>query len=140
MDSESRGGKWKLALRLVALALVVTNLVFASVFFPLFPLLIFLTNWAMELTLVLIVIVIWSSFDKNINQKKGWLSAIHILAEISFMANFVTVVVYWPVLHKGALQKYKDHDMKILHTYLIHSCPSIAWLIIFATTDIRMRP
>ena len=93
MDSEFHGSTWKLALRLVALAMLATNLVFAICFFHPFALLIFFTNWAMELTFAQVVIVIWCSFDKEINQKKGWLSAMHILTEAGFCFNFVVVIV-----------------------------------------------
>ena len=140
MDSECRGGTWKLALRLVALALVVTNLIFAILFFDPIALLIFFTNWNMEFTLALVVIVIWCSFDKDINQKKGWLSAMHILTEISFISNFLTVSVYWSVLHKVAIEKFKEDDLKVLHMYLVHSFPTLALMIVLATTDIQMKP
>ena len=63
MDSEREGGVWKLAFRLIALTLVLINLVSVLILFEPMRLLIFFTNWAMELTIALIVVVVWCSFD-----------------------------------------------------------------------------
>ena len=63
MDSERTGGGKKLALRLFALMLLLTNFVFAAKYFEPYALIAFFTNWAMEITLALVVITIWCSFD-----------------------------------------------------------------------------
>ena len=67
MDSEYEGSGRKLVLRLFALVLLLINLAMAAIYFPPIALAIYFTNWNMELTLALIVMVIWSSFDPKVN-------------------------------------------------------------------------
>ena len=62
----------------------------------------------MIVTLILTICIIVSSFDPNVDQKKGWLAFVHILTEIVVIFNAITVLVYWTVIHKDALEAYAD--------------------------------
>ena len=112
------------------------NLGFALLVFPPMAMIVFFTNWALEVTFILNILVIWCSYDPKIESKKGLLAFIHILAEFATVFNVVTVGVYWTALHKGALIKFADEPLKILHMYLVHTFPAFSNLLIFATTDI----
>ena len=66
MQSEIQGGRMILIIRLVALSMLLVNFCFAAVYFDPFNLLTYFTNWNMEVTLALVIIVICKSFDPKI--------------------------------------------------------------------------
>ena len=136
MDSETEKAGWKLVLRILALTLVLINLAFCFMYFNPLSLLVVFSNWTLELSIALSIIVLWSSFDSNISEKKERLGAIHLIGELAFVTNLITVFVYWSILHPGALDRLEGHKMKILHYYLVHTFPAISVFLIFLTTDI----
>ena len=140
MQSEYQGSKIKLAIRLVALSMLLFNFYFAVAYFDPYGLITFFTNWNLEVTFGLILIIIWKSFDKEIGDRKGWLCAIHLLTEVSCVTNLLTVIVYFSVIHPDAMERFKDNQMRILHMYLVHTFPAFGLGVIFATTDIQMTP
>ena len=101
---------------------------------------IFFTCWAYELTIVINVLVIWYSFDCKIDEKKGWLAVLHILIEITTMANVVVVLIYWLVIHQKAMEAFAGDQVKIVHMHLCHTFPAISNLIILYTTDVQLVP
>ena len=138
MQSEIQGGRMILIIRLVALSMLLVNFCFAAVYFDPFNLLTYFTNWNMEVTLALVIIVICKSFDPKIQEKKEWLCVIHLLTEVSCTFNLLTVIMYWCFVHQEAMKEPElvDHQMRILHMYLVHTFPTFSLGIIFATTDI----
>ena len=96
------------------------------------------TNWALVLTLMANVLVIWYSFDPKIDEKKGWLALLHILIEITTITNVVVVIMYCALFHddEGFWEQFGDKNIKFVHVYLIHIFPSISNLIILFTTNV----
>jgi len=46
--------------------------------------------------------------------------------------------MYWSLLHKGLVEKFKDDQVLVVHLYCVHSFPAIAFLIDYAMLDIKM--
>ena len=57
-----------------------------------------LTHWALWLTTLQIAISFKCSLDTEIESKKGWLAAHHILFEIVTPMNLLVTTVYWSML------------------------------------------
>ena len=55
------------------------NLLMALILSPAFELLVYLTNWALILSILLTLLVIKGSLDPDIKAKKGQLAATHII-------------------------------------------------------------
>ena len=68
------------------------------------------------------------------------LATVHILTELTTILNTVVVFVYWPLLHKLALEALVGDECKTLHMYLVHTFPALSLIIIYATTDIQLSP
>ena len=52
--------------------------------------------------------------------------------------NLVTVIIYWSVLHKSQLKKYKGDTIRTMHQYWIHIFPALGIVVNFYFTDVRM--
>ena len=97
--SDRNDSSRKRVLRVIAVLLLLVNVTMCLYRFPLWALAVFFTNWNMEVTMVLAISVLWSSFDPKVDQNKKWLAFVHILTEIAVLFNTITVLVYWSVLH-----------------------------------------
>ena len=64
---EKENPRWKLSLRLFSLLLLSINFFFAIYAFQLIGLLVFFTNWNLEVTFMVNVLVIWFSYDPYID-------------------------------------------------------------------------
>ena len=76
-----------------------------------------------------------------INKTSWKLALIHVLSEVATCFNIIVVMVYWPFLHKEAMEHFSKQPVhpqwKCFHMYLIHSFPAIANVMILYTTNIR---
>ena len=86
--------------------MLTVNIVMAAWIFNPSSLLIFFTNWCSQATWVMTGLVIWYSFDPKIDTKMGWLALLHIVTELTTAFNVVSCSIYWPVLHKLAIEHF----------------------------------
>lgn len=100
----------------------------------------FFTNWTSEATSILILLTIKCSNDKNFANKPGLLAFLHILFEITMTMNFVVVTMYWTLIHSKEIVKVQGETMKIIHMWLVHILPALAWIINFYLTDVKLNP
>ena len=75
---------------------------------PLVNLAVYLTNWAMLLSLMLTLLVLKCSVDPHIKEKKGWLAATHIIFELASVINAIVVPVYWLTIYSKDIKQYED--------------------------------
>lgn len=75
---------------------------------PIINLAVYLTNWAMLISLTMTLLVLKCSLDPHIKEKKGWLAMTHILFELSAVINVVVVSVYWLTIHSKVIHNYDD--------------------------------
>lgn len=80
-------------------------------------------------------LAIYTSKSKSLS----FLAAHHILFEISFMMNFITMVVFWSVLFNQALIECNNHPGRINNVYYAHLVPGISVLINFIISDAVIR-
>ena len=106
---------------------------------PLIYLAVYLTNWALLLSLALTLLVLKCSIDPHSKAKKGWLAATHIFFELATVINVVVVPVYWGTIHSTSIKNYEHNTMMWVHQYLVHLFPSLAVLVIFLTTDLKIK-
>ena len=125
--------------RIITLFALLLNLAMALINSPVINLAVYLTNWAMLLSISLTLMVLKCSFDSRISEKKGWLAATHIVFELATVLNVVVVSVYWPTIHFKVIQDYEDQLLHWLHQHLVHIFPCTAVLVIFLTTDLRIK-
>jgi len=62
-------------------------------------LLLYFTNWTLEITTIMILMTILCSLDTKIEQSQQKLAITHILFETSLFMNIVVLIVYWGLLH-----------------------------------------
>ena len=66
--------------------------------------------------------------------------AIHnLLYQLMVICNFITMIVYWPLLHQDFMEKMKGKPIVLFHFYTIHSFPFIACLINVYCTNCILR-
>jgi hypothetical protein len=67
----------------------------------------------------------------------------HVLYCFSIIANFVTVSIYWPLLHENECIKHGKDPInghgKVLHMYLVHSIPAVCCLLNTLITKTVMK-
>ena len=73
------------------------------ILFPLWSLATYFTNWTMLATLSCLFFSMLCASTKGIEQRKGRLAALHLLTEVAFLLNLVTVTVYWSVIHAATI-------------------------------------
>ena len=94
--------------RILTLFALLLNLTMALINSPVINLAVYLTNWAMLLSISLTLMVLKCSLDPHIKKKKRWLAATHIIFELATVLNAVVVSVYWPTIHFKVIQDYED--------------------------------
>ena len=92
------------AFRVIVLFSLLTNLTMALINSPLVNLAVYLTNWAMLLSLTLTLLVLKCSIDPHIKDKKGWLAATHIIFELASIVNAIVVTVYWLTIYSNSIK------------------------------------
>jgi hypothetical protein len=95
----------------------------------------FFTNWTILVNTIYFALAIYASKSKSLST----LAAHHIFFEISFMMNFITMVVFWSVLLNQALKECEGHQGRIFNVYYAHLVPGISALINFIITDVVIR-
>ena len=96
------------AFRVVTLFSLLTNLTMALINSPIINLAVYLTNWALLISLTLTLLVLKCSLDPHIKAKKGWLAMTHILFELAVVINAIVVSVYWLTIHFKVIHEYDD--------------------------------
>ena len=114
-------------IRLVALVFPVINLIFSVIFFPLYSLVAFFTNWCVISSFLSIVLSICCASVRDINKYQKRLAAVHLVLEISFMLNLVTILMYWGVIHAKVIHKFEG--WVLLHMYLVHIFPTVGYIM-----------
>ena len=127
------------AFRILVLFGLLANLVTALILYPAIELTVYLTNWALLLSIAVTSMVLKGSLDPNIKEKKGWLAATHIIFQLGTVINSVVVVVYWLTIHSKVIANYENDTLGWLHQHLVHIFPCAAEVIIFLTTDIKFK-
>ena len=96
------------------------------------------TNWTLIITLTNLIATLLCTHGGEKTQPK--LAAAHLTFELGIIMNIVTILLYWTLLHKSALKKYKGDAIRTLHQYTIHIFPAVGMLVNFCVTDVRMCP
>lgn len=93
---------------------------------PLKSIFTFFSNITMLTTLVYVVFMTYcgSIVGQQINSHKKKLACLHLLYEVSFSLNLVTVIVYWGLVHADLIVDYDG--AKRLDLYLKHIFPAIS--------------
>merc|ERR1712014_174735 len=63
----------------------------------------------------------------------------HYLFELCFLSHALIFSVYWPVLHRGAIEKNRG-TVRELTCYTNHIMPQLAFLANYYVTDITLVP
>ena len=58
------------------------------------------TNWTLEMTIVFELYLLYcASFGDEIKSHKSKLACLHLLYELAFAMNLITVPIYWGIIH-----------------------------------------
>ena len=112
----------------------ITCFVTQLICFSYWGLLIYFTNWTLEITTLSIAMSILCSRDPEIETKRWKLAITHILFEAALFMNIIVIVFYWGLIHAHEIGNFKE--LGLIHMYIVHSFPTIAFLINFLNTDI----
>ena len=66
-----------------------------------------LTHWTLWLNMAFCLISMKCSLDMNINKKRGWLIAHHLLFECICPMNILVTTVYWLTLREPTLKRFE---------------------------------
>ena len=98
-----------------------------------------LSHWGLWLTTAWVAISLKCSIDPQIAEKRGWLTANHILFEIVAPINLLITSVYWSLLREVALQTYANTATRAWHSTMLHSAPLVCVGINFYVSDIIIK-
>ena len=77
------------------------NFYMAYYYFGVWSLVIFFTNWCLEITLSFVLYLMYcATFGEQIHSEKKKLACLHMLYELAFIMNIIVVIVYWAVIHQ----------------------------------------
>lgn len=79
---------------------------------------------------------------QNCDKNMGLLAWHHILFEVMFMMNFITVTVFWSSLYNQAVSDCSDHwsvPLCIVNVWYAHLMPGLSAVLSFMTTDVTVR-
>ena len=72
-----------------------------------------LTHWTLWLTMSFVFISMKCSLDMNIDKKRGWLVAHHVLFEFICPLNILVTSVYWATLRAPTLIRFEGSPILI---------------------------
>ena len=136
---QEKGNRNLIIVRVVTLFALMTNFTMALINNPIIYLAVYLTNWALLSSLLLVLLIFKCSLDPHTKAKKKWLAATHIMFELSIVINGVVVPVYWLTIHSDAIKQYEDNFLVWFHQYLVHIFPATAVFVTFLTTDLKIK-
>ena len=91
-------------LRTLAVGLLIVNLYMCMTYFSWHTMLIYFTNWTLEITIIFVLYLIYcASYGDQIQLHKKKLACLHLLYEVAFALNLVTVLGYWGLMHDKAV-------------------------------------
>ena len=93
---------------------------------------------ALFLSFVFQAISLKCSMDTQIVRKTFWQKAHHWLFEVIFVLNMLVPAVYFTVL-VGPIVASCENSIQVIHTYAIHTIPTIASILTLAVTDIVVK-
>ena len=96
------------------------------------------TNWTLLTTIAHFVFCLQAARDQKVNQKAGLLASVHCSFETAFLFNFITMSVYWNVIHPTEIVKYTN-KYEIFYMYYSHIVPGLTTFLNFALLDIRFK-
>ena len=94
------------------------------------------TNWTLLVTIsnLILTYLCLTSARQNVS----YLAATQLTFEFGIIMNITTVALYWTLLHKSQLKKYKGDSIRTFHQYSVHIWPFVGMAINFYVTDVRM--
>lgn len=103
-----------------------------------FRLIVFMTNWALCLTIFWVLVSLYISRVPTASMHM--LAINHLLFSVVLPMNFLVLSVYWTVLHKKVMEEY-GHDPGVKrHSYFVHITPSVCAVVNFLLTDVVIKP
>ena len=132
---------------LIVLTCVTFNVTRAG---PVVNLVRYFTNWSLLATYFTVIfgLIIGSNPSWDTNKAVNLHALHHLMYTLTMFMNPVVVLMYWGLIHQDHLNEirtlYKGDDrligIKIWHTYIVHSIPSICAIIIFRmSTTVLVR-
>ena len=88
------------------------------------------TNWTLMISTINLVYFIFFKTEKK---------TIHCLYSVSFIANFIVMVVYWSMLHWDLMKEVGSNKGKVVHLCLVHTLPGIATYINAYISNVRLK-
>jgi hypothetical protein len=120
--------------RLLALALCLSCYTTQLICFTWHGLLLYFTNWTLNVTTLFVLGSIFCSMDSNLDKSQWKLAITHLLFEAGLFMNIIVVIVYWGFLHKDGIGNFKG--LEVVHMWMVHILPAISFSINHLTTDI----
>ena len=98
-----------------------------------------LTYWTLWVTTTFCLISMKCSLDMNINKKRGWLFAHHVLFETIAPLNILVTSVYWATLREPTLKRFEGQPLLTRASAWVHTAPILACFAYFSVTDIVIK-
>lgn len=96
---------------------------------PFSSLFIYFTNWTLLIQTWSVLLSIKAASDLEFKNKLNGQYLHHFLYTISIIFNFVTVTVYWTLIHQEIYQEFKDNFIALTQQQLVHSLPAVVCFI-----------
>merc|ERR1719469_195001 len=124
--------------RIVGLILCSFCIILHLIINPWYTLAGYLTNWTVMTTFVQLLMSYYLTTNVVSENRLAILAWYHALFEVNCGLHLSVVTLYWSLLHKDLIDKFKDDQVLVFHLYCVHSFPAIAFLIDYAMLDIKM--
>lgn len=111
---------------------------FTAYCFKPFNLLIYFTNWTLLIQTASILSTIKAVEYPGFSEDISWVALNHLLYSSSIIFNFITVSVYWTMIHHEIYATYKNHPMELSQQIIVHVLPAVCCVINSLLTNIVM--
>ena len=147
-------------IRMLCLLLLSVNYIFILLFFKIQWFFFAFSNWTLFLTTVSVYVSMEASYNlekfgkmalkkakeegEQAYSDKLWHHAWHhMLYSLSIISNVVMFCIYWPFLHRDAVEKMGKQPITgpylVMHMYLVHLFPTVACLFNSLVTNCVLK-